>query len=401
MSPERAATAWAWAAPSARGAALLQSHGACDFRSTAHEAPKLLRDVLSDANRKRFGAAALLRSANARQHLQVAHPAYHVLSEGNPEERRPLRELVAAMRHTAVGNASMAFDSTSGVVDAKLAAELERISPVPMGRGGVLIFSLGADGTGLGFHTHGATLLGLMHGHKLWLAVRNGTRLPQSWLDPVQAHGYALLAAIEATPAQHAPPVQYCLQPPGSAVYLPERWWHATINLGDAVGAALQQPLTEAILDGVDDAVAAPASHAPDELIAMGGVLLGRGQKLDAAVTLLRAAIKADGRDLRAYFQLAEALARNGDVLASIEVMNSAAAAARTMAAQAEPAVPQLAAMWLLRVGMTLCGPLQEVLAGAEVLREAATHDADALARHSERTLGERCLACAEDEQAC
>ena len=47
------------------------------------------------------------------------------------------------------------------------------------------------------------------------------------------------------------------------------------------------------------------------------------------------------------------------------------------------------------------CGPLQEVLAGAEMLREAATYDADALARHSHRSLGERCLACAEDEGAC
>ena len=30
-------------------------------------------------------------------------------------------------------------------------------------------------------------------------------------------------------------------QPAASAVYLPSGWWHATVNVGDAVGAALQE----------------------------------------------------------------------------------------------------------------------------------------------------------------
>ena len=70
-------------------------------------------------------------------------------------------------------------------------------------------------------------------------------------------------------------------------------------------------------------------------------------------------------------------------------------------AAQAEPPVPKLAAMWLLRVGLTLCGPLQEVLAGAALVREAALLDPASLDRHSYRDLAERCLACADDERAC
>ena len=82
------------------------------------------------------------------------------------------------------------------------------------------------------------------------------------------------------------------------------------------------------------------------------------------------AATAANGRDLRAHFLLAEVLARGGEPGAAVGWMQQAAATARTLAAQAEPPVPKLAAMWLLRVGLTLCGPLQEVLAGAALVRE-------------------------------
>ncbi len=116
---------------------------------------------------------------------------------------------------------------------------------------------------------------------------------------------------------------------------------------------------------------------------------------------MLRAAVERDGRDLRAHFLLAEVLARGGEPGAAVGWMQQAAATARTLAAQAEPPVPKLAAMWLLRVGLTLCGPLQEVLAGAALVREAALLDPASLDRHSYRDLAERCLACADDERAC
>ena len=50
----------------------------------------------------------------------------------------------------------------------------------------------------------------------------------------------------DARGAWHQPTT---VQPAASAVYLPSGWWHATVNVGDAVGAALQ----EQRLDGVDE----------------------------------------------------------------------------------------------------------------------------------------------------
>ena len=251
-----AAAAERWAEPSARGAALLRAPPPCEFTPDAG-GPLLIRDALAAATRARYEAGSLARGARGARAVQAAHPSYHVLAEGNPEGRVVLRDYIAAMRHGTASNASFAFDSTSSLVDARLAAELRAAAPRAFGGDAKAIFSLGGDGGGLGFHMHGATLLGLLHGAKLWLAVRNDTRLPPSWLEPAHAHGHRLLELVESSArgggardgADAAPRVLLCLQPAASAVYLPSGWWHATVNVGDAVGAALQ----EQRLDGVDE----------------------------------------------------------------------------------------------------------------------------------------------------
>lgn len=214
--------------------------------------PALVRKALRKSQRAKYDLPALLETHGATR-IAHAHPAYHVLAQGNPEKTQQLAAFIRDMRYSQPANASVAFDHAAQIGAREkvrgLPFELEDDMPIK-------IFSLGADGAGLGMHSHGATYLRLAHGYKLWLVSRPGTLLPPEITEPVWGHGFELVERYERLRQLHSKDADdnatatlealtVCLQPPGTAVYLPDGWLHATINLGDTVGLALQSSYAE------------------------------------------------------------------------------------------------------------------------------------------------------------
>lgn len=81
------------------------------------------------------------------------------------------------------------------------------------------ILSLGSHGSGIFAHQHDANFLTQVQGTKLWfIAPPEALKLPMR-------HPCSYIA-------QRPPGVQACAIRPGETIYLPDRWHHATCNLG-------------------------------------------------------------------------------------------------------------------------------------------------------------------------
>jgi hypothetical protein len=149
-----------------------------------------------------------------------------------------------------------------------------------------LILSLGPDGSGLSLHFHNEAWLHLLGGTKLWLLLPPGLldrkiaeermttpgptskaprrssvasalqglqRIPPGSADAVRLVRELLVALRgslnvglqargrrdEGDPLRRGG-AQLCLQRGGEAMYLPPRWWHWTLNVGEALGVGFQ-----------------------------------------------------------------------------------------------------------------------------------------------------------------
>jgi len=122
------------------------------------------------------------------------------------------------------------------------------------------ILSIGASKSGLPFHSHGRSYLGLVHGLKRWFVFPPGHSAPSSVTrvsNPLQSvfewftNVYPLFGAAKvpsvrariAQPPEGGPgyrPLE-CVQRPGDVVYIPQGWVHQTLNIGETVGVGAQQ----------------------------------------------------------------------------------------------------------------------------------------------------------------
>jgi len=119
------------------------------------------------------------------------------------------------------------------------------------------ILSLGASRTGLPFHTHGESWLGLVHGLKMWYIYPPGTGPPlavlnsSSPLTSVAEWVSTVLPTLRDLPFASTSgdsgnsdkgyrPIE-CLQRPGDIMYVPSGWSHQTINVGEALGVGAQR----------------------------------------------------------------------------------------------------------------------------------------------------------------
>ena len=116
------------------------------------------------------------------------------------------------------------------------------------------ILSLGATGTGVGFHSHTENWLAQVQGRKAWSLAAPGSNMRPEWQA---GNGCALFqSAVGVKPIQ-------CIVEPGQAIYLPTDWSHATCNLdpltlsfggqGD-IGVFSGRKLIDAILDNDEEA---------------------------------------------------------------------------------------------------------------------------------------------------
>ena len=122
------------------------------------------------------------------------------------------------------------------------------------------IFSLGASRTGLPFHSHGPTWLGLVHGLKRWYIYPPGTGPPDGhhndtgiissvneWTADVLPTLRGLPQAptdlpgeLDAHRSRGYRPIEYT-QYPGQILYLPAGWSHLSINIGESIAFGAQR----------------------------------------------------------------------------------------------------------------------------------------------------------------
>jgi len=99
---------------------------------------------------------------------------------------------------------------------------------------------LGAAGSAVGWHRHGAAAQMTVHGWKRWLLYPLGTYPPGDGPGGGFSITDWLQVVYPTLQGEHAP--LECIQRPGDTVYVPSGWYHAVANLADAVAVTIQSP---------------------------------------------------------------------------------------------------------------------------------------------------------------
>ena len=139
------------------------------------------------------------------------------------------------------GAAPYGFDRYAEPIVADLlqGVDLPRIFPSGAERGYHSYLLLGTSGGGIEWHMHSDGWNALACGHKRWFLLPPGTK-PPNYPRPSQGGGvlewyhrfYADFAALEGA--------REAVQRPGDVLYIPEGWYHATINVGETLGVSAQ-----------------------------------------------------------------------------------------------------------------------------------------------------------------
>jgi hypothetical protein len=106
-----------------------------------------------------------------------------------------------------------------------LAAYKQPPFPLP-GHHAALSFGVAGPGSGVPFHFHGPGWAEVVHGRKRWFLAAPD-RQPE--FHPNKTTLQWLLEDYRAGDLQE------CTIRPGEAIYFPDKWWHATLNIDTAV----------------------------------------------------------------------------------------------------------------------------------------------------------------------
>ena len=96
------------------------------------------------------------------------------------------------------------------------------------------LFFLGVTHSGTYWHKHTVANNAVVHGRKRWLLLAPTIKLP----GPHMNNGMTMVEWIEKY-YDEAKPLD-CIQEAGTILHIPERWMHATINLEDTIGIAVE-----------------------------------------------------------------------------------------------------------------------------------------------------------------
>jgi len=101
-------------------------------------------------------------------------------------------------------------------------------------------FVLGESGSGFPFHQHGEAILQLMTGRKRWWLLDAGKTPPSGYRYDMSQLKW-VQQMLGKLPESVKP--WTCTQEPGEILYVPDGFWHATLNIGEtlAVGAQAGQ----------------------------------------------------------------------------------------------------------------------------------------------------------------
>ena len=97
-------------------------------------------------------------------------------------------------------------------------------------------FLVGASMSGINYHSHTDAYNGLVHGRKRWFLYDH----KQMRDPPYRSHGTLrwMREVLPTLPVDQKP--LQCMQRAGDLIYVPEGYWHGTINLGETIGVSGQ-----------------------------------------------------------------------------------------------------------------------------------------------------------------
>ncbi|KHJ93904.1 JmjC domain protein [Oesophagostomum dentatum] len=121
-----------------------------------------------------------------------------------------------------------------GDIDRKLWAPLLSTYRIPKwtlpGHEPALSFGIAGAGTGVPFHFHGPVFAEVIYGSKRWFVYPFEER-PE--FEPDHSTLEWFLKSYDSIPREKRP--LECVVKPGEAIYLPDKWWHATLNTETSV----------------------------------------------------------------------------------------------------------------------------------------------------------------------
>ena len=102
-----------------------------------------------------------------------------------------------------------------------------------------LSFGLGGSGSGVPFHTHGPVFAELFYGKKRWFFYPpDGSGMPPFDPDESSLRWLKFTYPTLFDPSSRAkgwhPPME-CTCSPGEVIWIPDRWYHSTLNIGETI----------------------------------------------------------------------------------------------------------------------------------------------------------------------
>jgi|EP01044_Picomonas_judraskeda_P010727 tetratricopeptide (TPR) repeat protein len=224
--------------------------------------------------RKFFGPSALLAAAGNAS-VQVGNAAEIVRAHGQGPHTATLSAFVQQMREPVPGGSPVpylfdrgAFFAQPGAVEllsrlpfpAGLIHQRTRDEEPPSLMGFILdgndergepvpswdhYLLLGGNGSSVGFHAHADSVVALLFGAKRWFLFPPDATPRPRWRDPRGMETWAWQHSRgEGEPAaagtESGSEMLECIQRPGEILYVPEGWYHATLNYGETLAVAQQ-----------------------------------------------------------------------------------------------------------------------------------------------------------------
>ena len=195
------------------------------------------------------------------------------------------------------------------------------------------IFAIGKTGSGIGLHAHQDAWNQVLFGAKRWTLYPGspGGVPPEAGYNPTEPHLQWLKDVYPAVKDGANRPLE-CIQHAGDVIYVPEGWYHATVNLGDtaaiasrteeftagspreiggrAITAVMHKKHDEAVLLAKQAQQLDPLEG--DHAISLGHALDGAGRRTEANVAFQRA-VELMPRNPGAYLTLGKQLNEMSD----------------------------------------------------------------------------------------
>ena len=224
--------------------------------------------------RNAFSPAALLELAGDAA-VQVGDAAEIVRAHGQGPNTKTLREFIALMRQPGDSSEETPylFDRGAFFAQSAAAALLPKLpfppglihqrtrdeeppslmgfildgndesgEPVPSADNYLL---LGGNGSSVGFHAHADSVVALLYGVKRWFLFPPDAAPRPRWRDPRGMVTWAERRAsgegdAAAAGSESGSELIECVQRTGELLYVPEGWYHATLNYGETLAVAQQ-----------------------------------------------------------------------------------------------------------------------------------------------------------------